>query len=517
MVSGSSVAPHVFASASRERGLLVEQLLRAVAQPARLEQRDERARRAAGRAAGARRRRATAATTPCRRRSGPRRGAPTARSPTAASRAARRRAPRTSSVGEQLARREDRTRRRRRRSSAGRRPRTATAGRPRRPTGRCAPDGRRSTGTRRRSSRAPRPRRAPPPGTRAGSPSATSRATSSSRSSWSPARDDHRLDRPRRAGRAAARARAPARPRPPGAGRRPSRSRQITRRRRPIVSNAGDTRSNGSVSHAGNSSTASAPRNSRRSAREALGLGAGRHREHDRPARGRRARASRANSARAGSGTATGRAEPPVAARDDRDRRRAAWRARRGQECRSCGHARRRPGRRRDPGFERPDYLRAASASVVAVHRGVDAVGEDQLDRVGRLLDRDVDLLAVALARTGSSTWSAPCSFDAGLPTPMRTRRNASACRCDLIERSPLWPASPPPTFTRSTRGRQVELVVHDHELLGLDAVAAHERRDRLPGVVHVRERHRERRAACRRRAPRRRARAPCPCAAGAP
>ena len=46
----------------------------------------------------------------------------------------------------------------------------------------------------------------------------------------------------------------------------PTRSRQITRRRRPIVSIAGDTRSNGSVSHAGNSSTASAPRNSRRSA-----------------------------------------------------------------------------------------------------------------------------------------------------------------------------------------------------------------------------------------------------------
>ena len=43
--SGSSVAPHVFASVCRERGLLVEQLLRAVAQPARLEQRDDRARR----------------------------------------------------------------------------------------------------------------------------------------------------------------------------------------------------------------------------------------------------------------------------------------------------------------------------------------------------------------------------------------------------------------------------------------------------------------------------------------
>ena len=39
----------------RERGLLVEQFLRAVAQPAGLDDRDERGRRAAGRAGGARR------------------------------------------------------------------------------------------------------------------------------------------------------------------------------------------------------------------------------------------------------------------------------------------------------------------------------------------------------------------------------------------------------------------------------------------------------------------------------
>ena len=39
----------------------------------------------------------------------------------------------------------------------------------------------------------------------------------------------------------------------------PSRSRHMIRRRRPMVSSAGDTRSNGRVSHAGKSSTASAP------------------------------------------------------------------------------------------------------------------------------------------------------------------------------------------------------------------------------------------------------------------
>ena len=42
-------------------------------------------------------------------------------------------------------------------------------------------------------------------------------------------------------------------------------SRHMTRSRRPIVSVAGETRSNGSVSHAGNSSTASSPRYCRRS------------------------------------------------------------------------------------------------------------------------------------------------------------------------------------------------------------------------------------------------------------
>ncbi len=155
------------------------------------------------------------------------------------------------------------TPRRRRAWSAGRRPRTPTGGRPRRPTGRCARGGRRSTGTRRRSSPAPRPRRAPPPGTRAGS-------------------------RRRRAGRRARRGRpgrrASPRPARPSSTCGPSRctsartgatttwggvpapleaprSRHITRRRRPIVSNDGDTRSNGRVSHAGNSSTSSSPRN----------------------------------------------------------------------------------------------------------------------------------------------------------------------------------------------------------------------------------------------------------------
>ena len=45
------------------------------------------------------------------------------------------------------------------------------------------------------------------------------------------------------------------------------------------------------------------------------------------------------------------------------------------------------------------------------------------------------------------------------------------------MERRPLWPARPPPDLTLEHGRRQVELVVHDDDLLGLDAVAARERR----------------------------------------
>ena len=62
----------------------------------------------------------------------------------------------------------------------------------------------------------------------------------------------------------------------------PSRSRHMMRRRRPIVSSAGDTRSNGSVSHAGNSSTVVGAEHRHEVAREPLGLGRGRDREQDR-------------------------------------------------------------------------------------------------------------------------------------------------------------------------------------------------------------------------------------------
>ena len=62
------------------------------------------------------------------------------------------------------------------------------------------------------------------------------------------------------------------------------------------------------------------------------------------------------------------------------------------------------------------------------------------------------------------STWDAPWAALGGLPTPMRTRRKSDECRCDWMERSPLCPARPPPALRRTVPGREVELVVHDHD-----------------------------------------------------
>ena len=109
-------------------------------------------------------------------------------------------------------------------------------------------------------------------------PPATSRSTSSSRSTRSPGRtttgSTSSTCGPRRCTSARTGATTTAGGRSP-----PARSRHITRRRRPIVSSDGDTRSNGSVSHAGNSSTSLGAEELREVVGEAVGLGAGRHRD----------------------------------------------------------------------------------------------------------------------------------------------------------------------------------------------------------------------------------------------
>ena len=176
----------------------------------------------------------------------------------------------------------------------------------------------------------------------------------------------------------------------------PARRRQITRSRRPIVSIAGETRSNGSVSHAGNSSTESGARNSRRSAarrsasmpvgtasttgRRAVAV-AKRPRREQRACRfGNCDQARAAAVAAATMGSAPSSVVSPARAED--------------QSCQvMCGRVATRDAHAPRGSRPRLPTARARSVArgrepVVAVHRGVDAFGQDQLHRVGRLFDR---------------------------------------------------------------------------------------------------------------------------------
>ena len=225
-------------------------------------------------------------------------------------------------------------------------------GRPRRPTGRCARGGRRSTGTRRRSSRAPRPRRAPRPGTRAGSPPATRRATSSSRSTWSPGRTTHRLDV----------LDVRAEPLHQRAHRRHDDRRAVRRRRRGgATSPAGAgpwSRATATPARTAASPTPGRarprprPRNCPRSCDEPLGLGAGRHRQQQRPPGASTPASAATNSARAASGTAT----IGLPADHRAQRRLLGEERRRGAASGGCGSDRRarRPCRLREPGCADP-------------------------------------------------------------------------------------------------------------------------------------------------------------------
>src|SRR5688572_30634566 len=177
----------------------------------------------------------------------------------------------------------------------------------------------------------------------------------------------------------------------------PVRNRQSTRRRRPIVSSDGETRSNGSVSHAGKDSTSDAGRNrarscASRSASAPVGTASRIGRRVVRPA------SAAVKTTRAASGTATTGAREITA--------RSAGSSARSFDTPSSGgrvsvvvvvmSARQRRRHARVPG----GYLLrvpAERSAVVAVHGGVDAVGDDHLDGVGGLLEGDVDLLTFAL------------------------------------------------------------------------------------------------------------------------
>ena len=126
---------------------------------------------------------------------------------------------------------------------------------------------------------------------------------------------------------------------------------------------------------------------------------------------------------------------------------------------------------------------RSAIGSVEALNRCIAASTPSarmQLDGVGGLLDRRRRAARARPSGGAQHVVGAALLAPGGLPTPMRTRTKSSVLRCCVIDRRPLWPARPPPTFTRTRARRQVELVVDDHELARVvDAVAAHEQRRR--------------------------------------
>src|SRR5206468_800848 len=157
-----------------------------------------------------------------------------------------------------------------------------------------------------------------------------------------------------------------------------SRNLHMARRRRPMVSTLGLTRSNGRVSHAGNTSTSSVPRKARRSwATRSASVDVGTATTSGwRPLRWARPAMVMA---RAGSGTATTAAlEPARAAR--------------------AGSARKSGGS--DVSFTYSTYPAGAliGPRVESVHGRFGALFEDGFHGVGGHLDGDVEGLLVGLA-----------------------------------------------------------------------------------------------------------------------
>ena len=73
----------------------------------------------------------------------------------------------------------------------------------------------------------------------------------------------------------------------------------------------------------------------------------------------------------------------------------------------------------------------------------------------------------------------------------MRSRQNSGVPSCAAMSLRPLWPATPPPNFHLRRAGLQVELVVHDQDLLRRDREETGERgrppgRDRFMNVVRL-------------------------------
>ena len=67
-----------------------------------------------------------------------------------------------------------------------------------------------------------------------------------------------------------------------------------------------------------------------------------------------------------------------------------------------------------------------------------------------------------------------------------RRMRQKSGPQCVIVSRRPLCPPWPPPSFSRATPARQVELVVHDQHLVHRRLDVVHQRADRKPAAIHV-------------------------------
>src|SRR5581483_8700314 len=255
--------------------------------------------------------------------------------------------------------------------------------------------------------------------------------------------------------------------------------RQSTRKRRPMVSTFGLTRSNGSVSHAGNSSTqgrsgSPASKNdarsaARRSASWVVGTATIKGRRVE-----RRTRPAMTNG-RAASGTAmTALGEP----------------ARRVMPSSPASRGGREP---RLTGARLRLVLRGRWTLVVAVHGRRHPGGGDQLDGVGRLLHGHVELVALGARRAAQhmvGTLPAPGRLADADPHAQEVGR--VQVLADGLE--PVVPGQAAALFHLDAAERQVELVVHDDDVRGVgDAVTAHEGGDGAARVVHVRLREGER------------------------
>src|SRR5439155_15888 len=123
---------------------------------------------------------------------------------------------------------------------------------------------------------------------------------------------------------------------------------------------------------------------------------------------------------------------------------------------------------------------RTTTESVEVVHGDVDAVAHDALDRVGGPLDDDVDLGALALGELLEHVVDAMLLRDR-LPDADADPQEGVGVEVRLDRAQAVVPGQAAAVLHLQHPDREVELVLHDHELLGLHAVAPDERGDREP------------------------------------